>query len=431
MSKGLSREFTWLIVSFWFFLFLGWLTGLWTVFLFGYVIFYVGRQIWSMYQFEQWIHGRSKKSLPPVSGFWNEISYQVSKKQRALEKHAYLHQNLSEQFRSASMALPMALVSLNKKHQIEWFNQTAEKLLRVRHQDVGRKMETLVRHPQFVQYLKNQAFDKPLFLETLMGQQRVYRCQVFEYYKGNRLVVFEDVHEFYHLAQIRKDFVANASHELRTPLTVLNGYLEMMIDMSGDFQETWAKPLIQMHQQSERMGNIIEDLLTLSRIESESLVSEQETVDVVQILKDAAFDNQQLYGEKYLIQFEIEDSLLVIGLAEPLKSVFSNLISNAFRYTLDGGRVTVKWFSDSEGAHFEVHDTGIGIASEHLGRLTERFYRVDKARSRDTGGTGLGLAIVKHVLENHDSELIIDSVYGRGSIFGCVFKPEKIVHSTI
>lgn len=420
VSKAISRELIWVAISLGIFLFFAWLTGFWVFTLFAYIFFYFIRQIWSFYQFEACL-----REVPhvesPQTGIWQELYSLVSHKQRALKKRADLQNNKSEQFHAASMALPIAIVSLTKNHKIEWFNNAAQTLLSIKPSDTGRKLETLVRQPEFIQYLKQKEFEKPLFLEAFMGQTRTYSCEIFDYHHGHRLLMLEDVHELYNLAKIRKDFVANASHELRTPLTVVNGYLEMMIDVNDQIPTFWEKPLGQMHHQSLRMQAIIEDLLTLSKIESDTLVNAIKIVKVDEVLKNIEVDIRYLYSEDYDIHFLIEEGLTLKGVEEPLKSVFTNLISNAFRYTPKGGKVSVRWYSDASGLHFEVEDTGIGISKEHLSRLTERFYRVDTARSRESGGTGLGLAIVKHVLEKHDSELKIQSQIGKGSIFSCDF----------
>ncbi len=423
MSKGLSKELAWLTGFFWVILIVGGLTGLWLQMLFLFLVYYFIRQLWNIRKFEKWMQGNDEfnKLSAPSSGFWGELTYLVAKKQKNTEKYASIQNYHSERFRAASMALPISIISLSKQHQIEWFNLSAENLLSISNSDIGRKIETLVRTPDFVQYLKNLDFSKPLILESLVGQNRAFRCQVFDYYEGHRLLLLEDIHELYHLAQIRKDFVANASHELRTPLTVLSGYLEVMIDTPGAHQEQWSKPLMQMHQQANRMQRIVEDLLVLSAIESETLMKKVKIVAVDKILKNTQTDIEHLYAKTYQISFEIEEGLTIKGVEEPLKSVFSNLISNAFHYTPEGGKILVRWYSSSTGAHFEVADSGIGISTEHISRLTERFYRVDTARSRSTGGTGLGLAIVKHVLDKHDSVLKIDSQVGKGSVFGCDF----------
>ncbi len=424
VPKSVARELTWIVVSLGPLVSFAWLTGFWIEVLLSYLVLYLSRHLWSVYQFEAWFRAPELNS-PPHSGFWQDVCTLVSSKQRSLEKRADLQNHRSEQFHAASMALPIAIVSLTKQHKIEWFNHAAESLLSIKPHDTGRKLETLVRQPEFIQYLKQKAFEQPLFLEGFMGQSRTYRCEIFDYYHGHRLLILEDVHELYNLAKIRKDFVANASHELRTPLTVVNGYLEMMIDMTDQVPEFWQKPLDQMHHQSLRMQAIIEDLLMLSKIESDTLVTAAKEVKVGELLKHIEVDIRYLYSEDYDIFFSIEEGLCIRAVEEPLKSVLTNLISNAFRYTPKGGKVSVRWYSDELGAHFEVEDTGIGISKEHLSRLTERFYRVDTARSRESGGTGLGLAIVKHVLEKHDAELHIESQVGKGSVFRCDFSLEK------
>ena len=429
ISNGISRELTWIIVSLWLFLLFAWITDAWVETLIAYVLFYVARNLWSMLKFERWMRGGTQASYPPSSGLWGELSYLVSKKQLALEKHADLINYKSEQFRAASMSIPTAILSLTNQHQIEWFNESAQKILSIRHSDVGRKIETLLRSPDFIRYLKSQNYQSPIFLDALSTQKRVYSCQIFDYYHNHKLVVFEDVNELYNLAQIRRDFVANASHELRTPLTVLSGYLEMMIDMSSEETQMWQKPLDQMFHQAKRMQSIIEDLLTLSSIESDVLLKAPEVVAADEILQTMAQDQLAIYGQDYEWHFHIAENLGLKGYAEPLKSVFSNLISNAVRYTPKGGRISVRWFSDAQGAHFEVQDTGIGILKEHIPRLTERFYRVDTARSRDTGGTGLGLAIVKHALDKQGSFLEVESQVGKGSTFSCVFPLDRVIKS--
>lgn len=421
ISNGVKVELTWIALSSLIFLFIAWLSGAWLGTLVVYLLFYMARQLWSINQFEKWLNAKVRLLRPPASGVWSELAYLVLKKQQALENQAEQQAYQFEQFQAASMVLPVAIISMTQQNKIEWFNETARRLVGVKSTDVGRKIEALIRQPEFVSYLKQEQFEKPLFLETLMGDTRVYRCEILEYYSGHRLLLLEDVNELYKLAQIRKDFVANASHELRTPLTVLSGYIEMMADMSDTLPAHWGKPLLHMQQQSSRMQAIIEDLLALSKVESDTLMKSIKLVRVDQLLCQIEADTRYLYEQDYDIQFEIEPSLGILGVEEPLKSVFSNLISNAIRYTPVGGKITVRWFSDQKGAHFEVEDTGIGIAKEHLTRLTERFYRVDTARSRDKGGTGLGLAIVKHVLERHQSQLRVHSQVAKGSVFGCDF----------
>lgn len=427
MSKGITRELTWVITSVWLALFIAWMTDWWMATFFGYLLFYIARQLYSIYRFELWMKGTPNVSYPPGSGLWGELGYLVSRKQRSLEKHADLQFYKSEQFLAASMTIPDAIISLNESNQIEWFNNSAKKLFKLKHSDTHRKIENLLRHPDFIQYLKSGRYEKSVVLSSLNGIPRVFNLKLFPYFQEHKLLIVKDIHELYNLAQIRRDFIANASHELRTPLTVLNGYIEVMMD-GQEPDSMWVKPLEQMHNQSERMQSIINDLLTLSAMESETLVGKEKTVPIAPILKKMEQDATQMSQGKHSFRFELDESLALKGYEEPLKSVLMNLISNAIRYTPEGGQITVRWYEDAKGPHFQVDDTGIGISQEHISRLTERFYRVDTARSRDTGGTGLGLAIVKHILERHDAKLVIKSQLGKGSSFRCDFPRSKSVH---
>jgi len=424
VTKGVSNELTWVMTAIWLTLLIGWLFGEWEIALIGFILLYIGRQLFSVYRFEKWIQHASKTDHPPSSGFWSELSYLVSRKQRSLEKHANLQFYKSEQFQAASLALPDAIVSLNEENQIEWFNPAARKIFTLKHSDTRRKIETLFRHPDFITYLKSDDYSKSVILDSLNSIPRVFSIKIFPYYQGHKLLIVKDIHELYNLAQIRRDFIANASHELRTPLTVLNGYIEVMQD-SEDIAQQWQHPLNQMYNQSVRMQSIINDLLTLSSMESETLTEKEKVVNVPQLLTNLEQEVGQVSQGKHDIQFSVESGLGMTGYEEPIKSVLMNLVSNAIRYTPEGGEIKVRWYQDAKAIRFEVEDTGIGIAADHISRLTERFYRVDDARSRDTGGTGLGLAIVKHILERHDSTLEISSQLGKGSTFGCQFSLAK------
>jgi len=419
-SNGVKRELTWLITSLWIFLFTGWLFDSILGALILYFLFYVFRQLWSMHKFELWMAGKKQKAFPPSSGFWSELTYLVSKKQRALEKHADLNLYKSEQFKSASMLIPDAIISLNQNNKIEWFNRVSKELIGIRRQDVGSRIETVVRHPEFIHYLRQKDYAQPIKITGLNGQARTYELQIISYFENHKLLVIRDITELYQLAQIRRDFIANASHELRTPLTVLRGYLEIMMDHKEELPE-WVLPLEHMETQSHRMQAIIEDLLTLSTIEADSITAEKERVNVPAMLDQLKSDSCQLGSEAHKFEFNIEEKLYIQGYQEPIKSVLVNLLSNAVRYSPEGGVIKVGWYKKGDKAIYEVSDEGLGIAAEHIPRLTERFYRVDKDRSRVTGGTGLGLAIVKHVLERHQAHLEIKSVLGKGSTFRCIF----------
>lgn len=420
----MKKELSWLAVNFTLFLFIGWVLNLVEPFLFIFFIFYIARQLWSVNKFERWIAAKSETRFPPASGYWSDLTYLVSKKHRALEKHADLNFYKSEQFKAASMMVPDAIISLDQENRLEWCNSSAKKVLVARNQAAGVRIETLIRHTDFITYLKINDFQKPIKITGINNSARTYEFHIIPYFENHKLLVIRDITELYRLAQIRRDFIANASHELRTPLTVLKGYLELMCDFKEDMPQ-WKQPLEHMNTQAHRMQAIIEDLLTLSTIEAESLSEDQTKVDVSAICVQLEQDSSQLGGPNHRFEFDIDKSLTIIGQVEPIKSVLINLVSNAVRYSPDGGLITVSWKKQGREAVFSVSDHGLGISPEHIPRLTERFYRVDKDRSRVTGGTGLGLAIVKHVLENHNGRLDIKSVLGKGSTFSCYFSLDK------
>ena len=224
----------------------------------------------------------------------------------------------------------------------------------------------------------------------------------------------------------RRDFVANASHELRTPLTVLSGYLDMMEQEGEGELDGWRTPILEMRSQAHRMQRIITDLLKLARLETKTLDVGLEPVDIADVVRELEDEARELSQGRHRLDFSAEPGVFVTGRRSELYSCLSNLVFNALQYTPEGGAITVRWWRDDRGAHFSVRDTGIGVSSKDLPRLTERFYRVDVARSRETGGTGLGLAIVKHALERHQGELEIESEEGQGSCFTCHFPLERL-----
>lgn len=232
-----------------------------------------------------------------------------------------------------------------------------------------------------------------------------------------------------HLERIRQDFVANVSHELRTPLTVMHGYLEILLDQDLDETKPWKKIFQQMQQQTVRMENLVENLLLLSRLENQEDENKMdEQINVSMLLTAIYHEAKELSAESnHQIKLHVEDELMLLGNKEELRSLFSNIIFNAVKYTPANEHIVIRWYSKNNQAYLEVQDTGIGIAAEHVPRLTERFYRVDPARSRSSGGTGLGLAIAKHVLLRHQATLDISSELGKGSVFTCVFPGERTV----
>lgn len=248
--------------------------------------------------------------------------------------------------------------------------------------------------------------------------------RLIPYGRQQRLLIARDITDRKRIEQMRRDFVSNASHELRTPLTVVSGYLEMMVAEARAGDEglaPWAEPISEMQRQAVRMESIIADMLKLARLEAAGRISEREPISMARLLRDALKEAEALSDGRHAISAQIDESLGLAGQSSELQSIVGNLLSNAVRYTPEGGRIDVRWAREGEARVLEVADTGIGITPRDLPRLTERFYRADIARSRETGGTGLGLAIVKHAVERHGGQLEIDSTPGRGSRFRCRF----------
>jgi len=323
--------------------------------------------------------------------------------------------------------VPDALVILDKQHRVEWANPAAAKLMNVRWpEDDRRPFTEILTQPEILPFIEAGEYMRPLDIapehnRTIMLSLRI---TPFGERKKQRLVVGRDITKIYHLNMIRRDFVANASHELRTPLTVIAGFLETLLDAPGT-PTPHRRPLTLMRNQTDRMCSIIEDLLTLSRLEMRESSEEQESVDVPDELHLILQEAQALSNGRHGFESRIEEDLLLLGSPPELRSAFSNLVFNAVKHTPDGTRIQVVWQRGIDGVEFSVSDDGPGIPPEHLPRLTERFYRVDRARSRESGGTGLGLAIVKHVLNRHDGRLRIMSELGRGSRFVCRFPGKR------
>ncbi|BDX05293.1 phosphate regulon sensor histidine kinase PhoR [Planctobacterium marinum] len=371
----------------------------------------------------------SKKFTPPdASGIWGYIYdgiYYMQRRNRIKRKKLG---NLIRRFREGSESLPDAAVVLDADWHIEWCNRLARIELGLNWpEDAERRIDNLIRHPEFVKFLRNRNYDSPIEIESPTNISRVLEFRMMPYGEKHYLLIARDITQISHVEQVRKDFVANVSHELRTPLTVLSGYLEMLKESPEMPQSFIDKAFDEMGTQSTRMQSLVEQLLALSRIEASTERVYEKVVNVPQVLRTIEIEAQSLNKNKgHSIEFEVDEGLQIYGVETELRSAFSNLIFNAINYTPNGGKIKVCWGKEQDRARFKVIDNGEGIPEEHLSRLTERFYRVDKARSRKTGGTGLGLSIVKHVLSHHNSKLEINSDVGQGSEFSFAFAKQII-----
>lgn len=400
----------------------GWLIGhVWLV-LFLALLGYIGWHLKQLYRLEGWLRKGRKIHPPEALGVWGSVSEHIYRLQQRNRKRKRALGSMLNRFQTASAAMPYAIVSLNSQYEIEWFNQAAQRLLGLKHpQDSNQRIHNLLRQPAFLQYLDAESED-PIQITSPVDSNIALNLRVVSYGGGQQLILARDISEQQKLDQMRRDFVANVSHELRTPLTVMNGFLETLGDQPEDYDAQTRKAIELMSQQGQRMQNIVSDLLLLSRLENERDESPQDKVHLAALIAMIYEEAQHLSGEQgHDIRLDCASGLAVYGYEKELYSAFNNLVSNAVRYTPAGGRIDLRCYEDEAGVHFEVADSGDGIAPEHIPRLTERFYRVDVGRSRDMGGTGLGLAIVKHVLLRHRASLRILSTPGQGSRFICDF----------
>lgn len=374
----------------------------------------------------RWLRTEEFERAPDLTGPWAELVARTVRLYRRKQFHKRRLLRVLRELRRSTAAMPDGVVMLNPQSEILWFNRNAGRLLGLRRKgDVGLRIDNLVRHPDFVRYLRADQYGMPVVIRSGANGEQYLSLQVVPYGSGQRLMLVRDVTRESRLDAMRRDFVANASHELRSPLTVITGYLETLT------QETELDPLLmgplhEMRRQSQRMNGIVHDLLELSRLESSEREAALEPIDVVALMAQLRQDVLARVPHPAHVQVRIDSRALLLGDEVQIHSAFANLVDNAAKYTPPDGSVQMRWWTDKAGAHFSVTDTGIGIAREHIPRLTERFYRVDAGRSRVTGGSGLGLAIVKHVLQRHGAQLSIESEEGHGSCFTCHFPNQRV-----
>jgi two-component system, OmpR family, phosphate regulon sensor histidine kinase PhoR len=369
----------------------------------------------------RWLRGSQEGQAPRDTGFWGEMGYRVERTVRSLEKENAQERTRLSQFLSAIEASPNGVILLDAGDQIDWCNAVAADHFGLDPQrDIRQRITNLVRAPAFVSYLQGGRFTEAVRFAGPSGGTRL-SVLVRVYGEGLKIVLSQDVTLQEQAEAMRRDFVANVSHEVRTPLTVLTGFIETMNSLPLDDAER-KRMLGLMMQQAERMGTLVSDLLTLARLEGSPRPPAQQWVDLEPLMARAAAEAEALSMGRQSIQFNGSTGIELAGAEAELMSAVTNLVSNAVRYTPQGGKVEVLWRVRHDcAAELSVVDNGPGIAREHLPRLSERFYRVDGSRSRDTGGTGLGLSIVKHVVQRHGGELDIQSEVGRGSTFKLVF----------
>jgi two-component system phosphate regulon sensor histidine kinase PhoR len=381
-------------------------------------------QFVNLFRLQNWLRHRAHEEPPDIGGVWGDVIAVINRIYRRKQFHKRRVLQQFREFRRLSAALPDGAVLLSQAREILWFNRTAADLLGLRRKvDIGIPIANLVRDPEFAAYLGRPGGNGVV----IHVQGRDAWLALFVIPAGEQyLMLVRDVTREVRLEQMRKDFVANASHELRSPLTVISGYLDELANEEGIGPE-WREPVADMRRQALRMREIVEDLLELSRLEATADEAPMTPVDMPALLERLAREAGQPGSEAPKFELQVEQACLLRGNETELYSVASNLISNAVKYTPAGGTVTIVWGRENGGARLVVRDTGIGIAPEHLPRLTERFYRVDRARARAKGGSGLGLSIVKHGLQRHGGRLEIESEEGRGSAFTAHFPSRRVM----
>jgi two-component system phosphate regulon sensor histidine kinase PhoR len=375
-------------------------------------------QLGYLYRLSDWLDHPDAARLPDGWGAWTDIFSRLYKLHRDHERN---RADLSEwlaRFRQAMSLLPEGVAIMDDVLFLEWCNPVAEAHLGLQlERDRGMRVTNLVRHPDFIDYIILGRYDEPL---TLALKDRRLIVHIIPFEDRRQILVTHDTTASDRIDTMRRDFVANASHELRTPLTVINGFLEIAQGQPDLDRDTRMGHIKLMIEQGRRMQNLVEDMLTLTRLESVDYPLRPEPVDMRRLLDEILIDARALSGGRHTIFLDADGPDLQ-GSIDELRSAFGNLVSNAVRYTPQGGQIRINWKAGGRGPKFSVCDTGIGISPEHISRLTERFYRVDKSRSRETQGTGLGLAIVKHVALRHKAVLAIESEPGKGSTFSIQF----------
>ena len=405
-------------------LFIGKVSGLYFLSLGLCVLAYLARHLYHINRIVLWL--RSGGKLPSSSGIWDEIYYLIYRLRRRNKARKKRLIAMLERFRTATAALPDATVVLGSRDEIDWFNEAAERLLGLRKGDIGQQIGNLLRNPKFAEFLSGSNYQATVNIPSPVRDKGQLEIRIVPYGEDLRLLIAQDVTHLRFMEKVRSDFVSNVSHELRTPLTVLRGYLETLGDAGEELPMHYQKIIRRMEDQTTRMQRLIDGLLSLTKLET-GVLAPSRRVDTSLLLNSLCDEARQLMQEQQTLDLRLESNAELLGVEAELRSAFSNLVVNALKYSPRDGIVSVSWRDEAGGCVFAVEDNGLGIAPEHLPRLTERFYRVESGKSGSNNGIGLGLAIVKHVLTRHESELKVASTLGRGSCFSCKFPEKRLI----
>jgi len=382
-------------------------------------------QVRQLLSFNRALHTGDFDTFRYGEGIWQQMFSRFSYEHERGSRYKQLHRQVLKEIRKSTNAMPDGAVILDEANEIEFCNRAAKTLAGLkRKKDRGQRVDNILRDPELTRLLEVNDATQTVDIVSPVKDGAWLNCRVVPYGVNQKLLLLRDVTSRMAINRMRRDFVANASHELRSPLTVMSGYLDTMAD-DEELANTWAQPVQQMQDQTRRMTKIVAELIELSRLEGAGSASTEEIVDIQALLTSVrkAHSGQ---AEVPTIELLPGSAARLCGNAGEIESVITNLVANAIRHTPADGKITLDWQTNTGGADLVISDTGEGIAEEHIPRLTERFFRVDRGRARQDGGVGLGLAIVKHVLSRHEAELYVKSEPAAGSEFRCHFPAGRV-----
>lgn len=389
------------------------------------LIIFILIHIYWIYQLSNWVESPSLKNLPNGTGIWQNIFAKIYRAYRQQKKSKTQLTTTLDQFIQAAEAINDGIVGVNEDNEILWSNKKAQKMLNINpKKDYNQPINYIFRNSDLSNYLTKENYEDSINIHNTNNKLDIEIKATF-FSENHKLITCRDLTSLKKIQNLRKDFVSNFSHELKTPLTVISGFLETLEDRKKiDVQS--KKIISLMSEQAHRMKKLIDDLLLLSNVESDYLHNRSEKIIMRDMFKKLKNEVSLIDQEQHKISYSLNNEINIYGSSTEIYSAFINLLTNAIRYTDKKGEITVSWNKINNDAIFQVADTGIGIPEKHLKRITERFYRVDEDRSRESGGTGLGLSIVKNVMNQHQGEIRVTSEVNFGSSFKLIFPSERI-----
>ena len=380
-----------------------------------------------IYKLSKWLNNPSLSNLPHGTGIWQHIfskHYQILKESKKSKKNLV---STLDQFTQAAEALMDGVVALNESNEIIWSNRRSQIMLNLNSKkDTGQPINYIFRNTDLISYLEKGNYEESIKINLDTSNTKIIEIKIVMFGEKQKVLIAKDISQAMKIESDRKEFISNVSHELKTPLTVISGFIETLEDMFTNTGKEHKNILKMMGDQAYNMSKLIDDLLLLSNVESSLFQNRSEKLTIDTIINKIKKDILILNVKKHKVKYQVSKNLNIYGSKKEIKSAFLNLITNAIRYTNNNGSIFISWGLINGLPIFEVRDTGSGIEQKHINRITERFYRVDVDRSRDSGGTGLGLSIVKNIIKQHDGELKITSEVGKGSSFKLIFNKESI-----